>query len=223
MTHAPLVVFDVNGTLSDLDALPQHFEEVGALPQFSEQWFAVLLRDAFALTVTGDNPVFEDLARNALHEVLAGEVLNRNLEDAVEHILTSLQELPVHDDVPPGIRELRSAGLDVAALTNGAASSARSLLERADVAGEFTAVLSVEDAPRWKPAPEAYAYAVEALQRDASELVLVAVHPWDVSGAARAGLRTVWLNRSQAPYPAAMTPPDHEVTTLTGLAAILAP
>ena len=30
---------------------------------------------------------------------------------------------------------------------------------------------------------------------------LVAVYPWDLDGAARAGLASVWINRTGGPYP----------------------
>lgn len=218
----PLVLFDVNETLSDMGRMSQHFEEVGAPPQLAAHWFAAVLRDGFALTVVGQNPAFAEVAGGALRVVLAGQPLNRDPEDAVEHIMTALQELPVHEEVPAGIRALKDAGFDVAALTNGSAATADGLLERAGVRELFGAVLSVEDAPRWKPSPESYAYAARALQRESGDIVLVAVHPWDIGGAARAGLRTAWLNRTGAPYPQAVTPPDHEVATLAGLPGVLA-
>ncbi|WP_434995502.1 haloacid dehalogenase type II [Arthrobacter sp. Ld5] len=218
----PLVLFDVNETLSDLGRMPQHFEEVGAPPQLAALWFASVLRDGFALTATGRNASFGEIAEDALRTVLAGQRLNRDPGDAVDHLMASLKELPVHPDVVDGLRDLAGRGFELAALTNGAAATAASLLERAGVRGDVGRVLSVEDAPRWKPAPESYAYALRELQREADDVVLVAVHPWDIHGAARAGLRTVWLNRAGAPYPAVMTRPDHEVSTITELPGLLA-
>lgn len=218
----PLVLFDVNETLSDLGRMSQHFEEVGAPPQLAALWFASVLRDGFALTAAGQNTPFGEVAEDALRTVLADQPLNRDPGDAVDHVMTSLQALPVHPDVVEGIRALAGSGFEVAALTNGAAATAEGLLERAGVRGDVGSVLSVEDAPRWKPAPESYAYALQELQREAGDVVLVAVHPWDIDGAARAGLRTVWLNRSGAPYPAVMTRPDHEVSAITELPRLLA-
>lgn len=217
----PLVLFDVNGTLSDLEPLTQHFEEIGAPPQLAALWFTSVLRDGFALAAVGQNPAFRTVAEDALRVVLADQILNRNLDDAIAHIMSSLQGLAVHPDVVEGIRALASAGFGVAALTNGATATAEALLDRAGVRDQFIAVLSVEDAPRWKPAHESYAYALSALQREAGDVVLVAVHPWDIEGAARAGLRTAWLNRDGSPYPSAMTPPDHEVPSITDLPRVL--
>lgn len=52
-------------------------------------------------------------------------------------------------------------------------------------------------------------------------MLLVAVHPWDIHGAARAGLGTAWVNRSGAPYPAYFAEPDYTVTSLPELARTL--
>jgi 2-haloacid dehalogenase len=85
----------------------------------------------------------------------------------------------------------------------------------------FQRPLWVQDAGRWKPAPQSYAYALAECGVTAEEVILVAVHPWDVDGAARAGLRTAWVDRgghggyppyireprsSSTPTPAARTP-----------------
>jgi 2-haloacid dehalogenase len=217
----PVVLFDVNGTLSDMEPMSQHFEEIGAPPQVAALWFTSVLRDGFALTAVGQNPAFREVAEGALRVVLADQVLNRDPEDAVAHILSSLQGLTVHPDVVEGIRALVSAGFGVALLTNGARATATALLERAGVRDQVLAVLSVEDAPRWKPAAESYAYALDALHREAGEVVLVAVHPGDIDGAARAGLRTAWPNRDGSPYPSVMTAPDHEVPSIADLPRVL--
>jgi len=52
-------------------------------------------------------------------------------------------------------------------------------------------------------------------------MMLVAVHPWDVDGAGRAGLRTAWLNRGGTGYPVHFRRPDLEVRSLADLAGAL--
>lgn len=54
-------------------------------------------------------------------------------------------------------------------------------------------------------------------------MTLVAVHPWDIHGASRAGLGTVWLNRTQETYPSYFTQPDLVIHGLGDLAAALGP
>jgi len=113
---------------------------------------------------------------------------------------------------------LRAAGHRLATLSNGAAEVAAGLLGRAGVRDQFEALLSVEDAGAWKPARAAYLYAADRLRVRPAEATLVAVHPWDIDGAARAGLRTAWINRTGAAYPAHLTSPERTVRTVGELA-----
>lgn len=53
-------------------------------------------------------------------------------------------------------------------------------------------------------------------------MLLVAVHPWDIHGAPRAGLRTAWLNRTGGSYPGHFETPEFIITALTELPAALA-
>ena len=53
---------------------------------------------------------------------------------------------------------------------------------------------------------------------DNDEAMLVAVHPWDIDGASRAGLATAWVNRTGGPYPEYFRAPDLMAVSLTDLA-----
>jgi 2-haloacid dehalogenase len=205
-------VFDVNETLSDLGPMGTRFAEVGLPPTAAQLWFAALLRDGIGVAAAGGLVRFADVARGVLAPMLPGD------PDAVEHVMAGFLELPVHPDVPGGIRALRAAGHRLATLSNGAASVAGGLLARAGIRDQFDALLSVEDAGAWKPARAAYHYAADRLRMPPAEATLVAVHPWDIDGAARAGLRTAWINRTGAPYPAHLISPERTVTTVGELA-----
>jgi 2-haloacid dehalogenase len=67
----------------------------------------------------------------------------------------------------------------------------------------------------------AYTYAARACSVRPSDMMLVAVHPWDVDGAKRVGLGTVWLNRQGRQYPNYFLAPDHSLTALSELAGII--
>lgn len=212
-------MFDVNETLSDMSPMAARFAAVGVPGHLATSWFASLLRDGFALTTTGANPSFPALGREALRTSLAGRVAD--LGAAVEHVMAGFAGLPVHPDVVEGITALAQLDVSLVTLSNGPTSVARGLLERNGLTAAFESLLSVEDAPRWKPAAEAYHYALEVCGTRADEAVLVAVHPWDIHGAQEAGLATVWLNRRGVPYPSYFATPHLEVTSLVGLAARL--
>ncbi len=213
-----VIVFDVNETLSDMAPLARRFADVGAPELLARVWFASLLRDGFALAAAGGMDTFARLASGALRAVLAGVGLGRPADDAVDHVLSGFTDLSVHPDVPEGVRILRQHGLRLVTLTNGSADVAGRLLTQAGIAGEFEQLLSVEDAGAWKPAPAAYAHAARACSVGIEQMLLVAVHPWDIHGAHQAGMRTGWISRQPAPYPDYFSAPDLQAADLGALA-----
>jgi 2-haloacid dehalogenase len=216
------IVFDVNETLSDMSPMADRFAEVGAPPLLAKVWFASLLRDGFALTAAGSKQAFADIGAEALRGLLPATELNRELEDAVEHIMAGLAGLKLHPDVAGGVLALKNAGYRMATLTNGSTGVAEKLFTDAGIRDQFEVLLSVEDAPAWKPAPASYDYASGVLGVPAGQLLLVAVHPWDIHGAARAGLHTAWLNRTGGKYPTYFSKPDYAVASLEDLPGALA-
>jgi len=217
MPQPGVVVFDVNETLSDMAPLDGRFEQVGAPAHLRATWFAGVLRDGFGLAAAGASQPFSQVASGVLETVLAQAGV-ADVEAAAAHVMAGLQELDVHDDVHEGVVALRRAGLALVTLTNGATATSDGLLTRAGLRQEFDQLLSVEDAGAWKPARAAYEHAVRRTGRPAGELLLAAVHPWDVDGASRAGLRTAWVDRSGSRYPAHLRPPDLRATSIADLA-----
>ncbi|WP_454860043.1 haloacid dehalogenase type II [Promicromonospora soli] len=213
-----VLIFDVNETLSDMAPIAGRFEAVGAPAHLARPWFAGLLHDGFALTVAQENPSFAQLGAEGLWSVLAGMPLNRPVEDAVDHIMAGFAGLAVHPDVPGGVRALAGLGIRLVTLSNGSASIAQRLLTDAGLDDAFEAFLSVEQAGVWKPAPGAYAFALESCGVDPIDAMLVAAHPWDTDGAHRAGLAAAWINRAGGPYPGYFRSPDLEATSLLHLA-----
>lgn len=213
-----VLVFDVNETLSDMSPMAARFEDIGASAHQAQLWFAQVLRDGFALAACGAEAAFTDVAAEILRTTLDESSLDRGLEEAVDHVLGGMGELSVHDDVPEGLRALDALGVRLVTLSNGAPAVAAGLLERAGVRWLLEALLSAEDAGAWKPAEQAYRHALDHCGVAPGEAMLVAVHPWDIDGASRAGLRTAWLNRSGASYLAHFRTPDVEVASLDELA-----
>jgi 2-haloacid dehalogenase len=210
-----VLLFDVNETLSDMAPLAERFRDVGVPGEYAAAWFAGVLRDGIALAVNGEQAAFADVAAEALRAMLGGR------EDAVRHVMEGFMGLDVHPDVPEGVRALARLGIRLVTLSNGSASVAEGLLDRAGLADRFERLLSVEGAGVWKPAPAAYGYALRECGVEPAEAMLVAIHPWDTDGAARAGLRSAWLNRDGGPFPAYFRAPDVEIRSLPELAELL--
>ncbi len=216
-----MLVFDVNETLSDMAPLSVRFEDVGAPTHLAQLWFAELLRDGFALTASGDIESFATLGAEALRVRLRGQALDRSLDEAVDHVMQGFTQLDVHPDVVEGIGALSELGIRLVTLSNGSAGVAETLLQRAGVRDRFERLLTVEDAGIWKPALRSYAYALEVCGVEPADAMLVAVHPWDIDGARRAGLATAWVDRAGGRYPSYFAAADLDVASLTELAAVL--
>ena len=214
-----VLLFDVNETLSDLTPLRVIFAKFGAPDGTADTWFAATLRDGFALTVAGTKPSFTDLAIDVARGLLAPHV--HDDAAAAEEVLRGFRGLTVHPDVIEGIDDLHTLHRRLVTLSNGAASVAEELLARAGIRDRFERLLSVDDAPRWKPAEDAYRYAADACGVRIEDCMLAAAHPWDLHGARRAGMRTAWVNRADRPYPRGFDQPDIEAESVVDLAAQL--
>lgn len=215
-----VLVLDVNETLSDLEPLRNTFEQVGLPGHLLDAWFAATLRDGFALTAAGTYPVFRDVAADALTALLAGHGIDDtdDAEAVVRRVLTGFTELSAHPDVAPGLRRIHNAGIRLVTFTNGAAAISESMLDRASILALLEHRLSVDVPKKWKPHPDAYRYAAGACGVEPSRMALVAVHPWDIDGAKRAGLTGIWVDRRKTPYPKSFLPPDLQVADFQALA-----
>lgn len=212
-----VVVFDVNETLSDMAPMADRFADLGVEPGLSATWFAALLRDGFALSTVGQARPFAEIGAAVLRGLLDGRELRIGPDEAVRHVLDGFASLSLHPDVVDGVVALRRGGMRLVTLTNGPASVSDGLFERAGVRAEFEQLLSVDDVGVWKPAAAAYRYAAQRTGVEVGDLMLVAVHPWDIHGARQAGLRTAWIDRRGAPWPEHFDKPDVTLHALTDL------
>lgn len=206
---ASVLALDVNETLSDMSPLGPRLEEVGVSADFLGTWFASTLRDGFGLTLAGAYADFATLAHATLCSLFVGvKTLVCDPDEAAARVVSGIGELPLHADVRPGLQSLRAAGIRLITLTNGSPAAAQRLLSRGGVDGYIEEFLSVEEVRRWKPAPEPYRFAAARAGVPMGEVMLAAVHPWDIDGAKRAGLTAAWINRDGIRYPGHFSHPD---------------
>ncbi|WP_188192689.1 haloacid dehalogenase type II [Nonomuraea sp. SYSU D8015] len=207
------VIFDVNETLTDMEPLRARFEDVGLPGHLMDTWFASVLRDGFAITAAGGYAEFAGIA----DDVLRGMGLD---DKGVGHVLSGFTGLRVHPDVPEGMRMLRESGIHLFTMTNGAAAMTEGILRREGLLDLVEARLDVSGPRVWKPGRAAYDYAVGRAGVSPGQAALVAVHPWDIDGAQRAGLVGAYLNRRGTPYPGVMSAPNVSAPDLRALAGL---
>ena len=210
------VAFDVIGTLFSLENQRPLLVALG-LPESSlETWFASSLRDLFALGAVGRLVPMATV----LEDNLCGMLVAAGLEPPphrIEMAIAGMAWLAPQPGAATALQVLRDAGLSCLALTNGSRATTEALLERAGLISSFDAVLSVDEVGLPKPRAEVYLAAVRRLGVTPAELALVAVHPWDIQGAANAGLATGYVS-GESLFPSCFDQPTFRASGLPGIA-----
>ena len=212
-----VIAFDVNETLLDLEALDPHFVRVFGDASVRPLWFAQMLQLAFIGIIAGEYIDFTTAQRRALRMLAARRGVRLTETDAVA-IADQMTHLPPHNDVVPALDRLGRSGSLVVALTNSPGSVAEAQLRNAGIRDRFAQAFSADAVRRLKPAPEPYRMVAERTGVAPGEVMLVAAHGWDISGALAAGLRAAFVAR-----PGAVLDPEGAQPEIVGagLAAVV--
>jgi putative hydrolase of the HAD superfamily len=122
------------------------------------------------------------------------------------------------------LRDLRAAGVRTALLTNGPSWMQRRKVQALGLESQLDAIGISEELGAAKPDPAAFAAALELIECDAADAVMVGDHlDWDVRGALDAGLRgAVWVagddDREPPPGAVRVTGLDEVPAALAALA-----
>jgi 2-haloacid dehalogenase len=194
MITLPLIVFDVNETLLDLDTMTPVFERIFDDRSAMRLWFANFIMYSTALTVAGQYVPFTDIGA-AVMKMLA-DTRGISITDPDKKELTErFSTMPPHREVPGALRKLRDAGFRLFTLTNNLLEVQGRQLEHGGILDLFERCFSVDAIKRHKPAPEVYTYTAKELAAEPSQLCLVACHTWDTLGAVAAGWEAALIRR----------------------------
>jgi 2-haloacid dehalogenase len=216
---AGAVVFDINETVLDLEALDPLFASWFGETSARRAWFAQSIHFALTLAATREYRGFGAVGMAALETIADEREITLPAEAAVA-LRYALIQLPAHPDVKPALELLRSAGFTTVALSNNPLAVLHEQLRNAEIAPLFDFVISVEEAAALKPAPEVYRLPTERLQLPPRDTWMIAAHGWDIAGGIRAGLRGAFVARpGQIPDPFA--PPEIIGDNLVAIAAAI--
>ncbi len=210
------VFFDVNETLTDFSQLTSAMNELGLSNSDLQLWFARLLRDGFAITLTQQAVNFAQIGGEGLVNLLQERGLPVDHEK-INKTIGQVASLPAYLDVAPTIQRLKELGLELSTLTNGSTAAAEFLFNSLDLTNLISNFLSVQNNAQWKPHSAAYEFALTKTGASSNESILVAAHPWDIHGANQAGLASVWINRKGITYPNYFSPPTATITQFSEL------
>jgi 2-haloacid dehalogenase len=195
VSSRPLIVFDVNETLLDLEHVTPVFERIFGKPEAMRLWFANLILYSCALTVAQTYVPFTDIASAAL-DMLARTSDVKIAPKDKEDLITAFSEMPAHPEVPSALDRLRAHGFRLFTLTDNMLEVQTRQLEHAGIVDRFEQRFSVDQGVRrHKPAPEAYAHVSQTLSTAPSQMLLIACHTWDTLGAVAAGWQAALIKR----------------------------
>lgn len=197
MSPIEAICFDLDRTLCAYDrstdeVLTASFDAVGVEPFFTPAEYGTRF-DAFADEVED----IETLRMRCFRTFAEERGLDPEVGVSVAEVYNDQRD-PAGVSSLPGAREVVNRATDryrTALITNGFAPVQRQKLEAIDLADHFDAVVFAGTDTAFKPDPEPFELAVEALGVSPSRSVHVGdSFDHDVVGAKRAGLRAVWIN-----------------------------
>jgi 2-haloacid dehalogenase len=194
MAELPLIVFDVNETLLDLQTLEPTFERIFGEKSAMRLWFANFIMYSAALTVADCYVPFTDIG-SAVMKMLA-DTQGIKIGDADrKELIEKFSTMRPHPEVPAALRRLRDAGFRLFTLTDNLLEVQTRQLEHGGIVDLFERRFSADGVKYHKPSRQAYAYVEKELAVGPSQLCLIACHTWDTLGAVAAGWEAALIKR----------------------------
>lgn len=211
------IVFDAYGTLLDVSSVAAACDELapGRGAELSRLWRQRQLEYTWLRSLMGRHADFWQVTGEALGYACAA--LGCPADPAgLAGLRDAYLTLAPFAEAPTALARLAPQRRLV--LSNGTPAMLCAALDHAGLLPQLEAVLSVEAAGVFKPAPQVYALAPAHLGCRPDEVLFVSSNGWDVAGAAHAGLATCWVNRGNAPPEALGVTPTLVVRDLAELA-----
>ncbi|GEL26353.1 hypothetical protein PSU4_53070 [Pseudonocardia sulfidoxydans NBRC 16205] len=222
-TRREALAFDLYGTLVDPLAISTDLERMmapSAAELVASTWRRTQIDYAFRLTVMGRYEPFAQLTERSLDFALRAHDLTIG-DDERAAVLARYDTLEPFPDTATALQELTDAGIEMVLLSNGNPAMLDACLDNSGLRAHFPRVISVDSVRVFKPHPAVYRYAAETLGRPIEEIRLVSCNPFDIVGAATAGMRTAWINRAGGAFDTIGAQPDVTVRSLAEVPDVL--
>jgi 2-haloacid dehalogenase len=219
MGRREALAFDMYGTLVDPIRIWQQLEMYlgDSALKAAEIWRAKQLEYTFRLTAMQHYEDFEQITRKSLDYALAS--VGYDLSDEQRRALVGGYDyLEPFAGVHDILRQLRSKHDTMVVLSNGSPRMLRAVTRSAGLEDLFDILISVDEVRTYKPSPLVYQHAAQRLGRSIADVRLISSNPFDVIGAAAAGMQVAWLDRSAGLFDTLGPRPDVVVTSLAELA-----
>jgi 2-haloacid dehalogenase len=190
-----VLVFDVNETLIDIDAMTPLFTQIFGDPQAMREWFGQLVMYSMTTAMSHRYIDFFMLGQAVLQ--MLADIHGVRITDQDQHrVKEEMLTMPAHADVADALSKLRDNGFRLVTLTNSPPNpQGRSPLEHAGLGGFFDRQFSVDACRTYKPDPAVYRHVCQELAVTPPECMMVAAHVWDTIGAQSVGFSAALVTR----------------------------
>ncbi|WP_158913372.1 haloacid dehalogenase type II [Caulobacter sp. S45] len=196
MIERPLIVFDVNETLLNLETMAPIFERIFKDSGAMRLWFANLIVYSCALTIADAYVPFTEIGGAVMQMLAQTKGIEISEADKVE-LTDNFASMPPHPEVPKALQKLRDHGFRLFTLTDNLLDIQSRQLAQGGIIDLFERRFSVDqEVRRHKPAPEAYAYVTRSLGTQPAQMCMIACHTWDTLGAVAAGWQAALIKRA---------------------------
>ena len=162
MLTLPLIVFDVNETLLDLQTMEPTFQRIFGDKRAMRLWFANFIMYSAALTVAGCYVPFTDIG-SAVMKMLA-DTQGINIDDAdKEELKEKFSTMPPHREEPAALAKLRDAGSRMFTFTDNLLEVQTRQLDHGGIVHLFERRFSADGVKHHKPSRQAYGYVERSL------------------------------------------------------------
>jgi 2-haloacid dehalogenase len=209
--------FDAYGTLFDVhSAASKYAAEIGPnWERLSQVWRAKHLEYTWIWAGTGRHTTFWKLAGDSLDFAIAS--VGGVPPGVREKLMAAYRTLDAYPEVAGVLGQLKARGAKLAILTNGDPDMIADAVRSARLDGLFDHLITVHEAGIFKPHRPVYDLVAKHFGVGLSELSFQSSNRWDVTAGKVAGMRAVWVNRTEAPGEYPDTPPDLVVRDLAPL------
>jgi 2-haloacid dehalogenase len=209
-----VLLYDAYGTLWDPLSVMKRCESCwpGKGAQLSLLWRTKQLEATWQRSLMGRYVPFSTVTREALE--FACESLGLILDESQKHgLMAEYLRLATFPDVADALMKKHAPRSGI--LSNGSPDMLDPLVRHSGL--RFDAVLSVDAAKIFKPAPAAYQIAVERFGVPKERIGFVSSNFWDVAGAKSFGFQVIWINRGGVAAERLGFQPDRVLKSLAAL------
>ena len=209
--------FDAYGTLFDVhSAAAKYSAEIGPnWERLSQVWRAKHLEYTWVWAGTGRHTTFWKLAGDSLDTAIA--TVGGIPVGIRDKLMASYRTLDAYPEVAGVLGQLKARGAKLAILTNGDPDMIADAVRSAKLDSVFDHLITVHEAGIFKPHRPVYDLVAKHFGMPLSKVSFQSSNRWDVTAAKVAGMRGVWVNRTNAPPEYPDTPPDLVVRDLAPL------